>query len=89
MVHATIRGSPSSQTRIPNWTPHGVLHANSNLPVLIVGGGYRHASHLSLGGKYDYSLPNLSVSVLQRLGLKTDTLATSTATMRGLEVRHD
>lgn len=65
---------------------NGNSHANNNLPVLIAGGGFRHAQHLTLGGQRDYPLPNLFVSVLQRLGLETDTFATSTGTMRGLEL---
>ena len=65
---------------------NGNSHANNNLPVLIAGGGFRHAQHLSLGGIHDYPLPNLFVSVLQRLGLETDKFATSTGTMRGLEI---
>ena len=33
-----------------------------------------------------YPLPNLFVTMLQQLGLETDRFATSTGTMRGLEV---
>ncbi len=33
-----------------------------------------------------HPLPNLFVSMLQRLGLETDRFATSTGTMRGLDV---
>lgn len=65
---------------------NGNSHANDNLPVLIAGGGLRHAQHLSLGGTRDYPLPNLFVTVLQRLGIETDRFATSTGTMRGLEL---
>ena len=64
----------------------GNSHANNNLLVLIAGGGFRHALHLGLGGIHDYPLLNLFVSVLQRLGFETDTFATSTVTMRGLEL---
>lgn len=65
---------------------NGNSHANDNLPVLIAGGGFRHAQHLALGGNSDYPLPNLFVSVLQRLGIETDKFATSTGTMYGLEI---
>lgn len=61
-------------------------HTNNNLPVVLAGGGYRHAQHLPLGGRHDYPLPNLFVTALQRLGVETDTFATSTGTMRGLEL---
>ncbi|MCA9130064.1 MAG: DUF1552 domain-containing protein [Planctomycetales bacterium] len=65
---------------------NGNSHANDNLPVLIAGGGFRHAQHLALGGNQDYPLPNLFVSVLRRLGIESDRFATSTGTMRGLEL---
>jgi hypothetical protein len=34
----------------------------------------------------NYPLPNLFVNVLQRLGLETDRFASSTGTMRGIDV---
>ena len=61
-------------------------HTNNNLPVLIAGGGFRHSQHQSLGGNHDYPLPNLFVSTLQRIGVEADKFATSTGTMRGLEM---
>lgn len=61
-------------------------HQNNNLPVLLAGGGFRHGQHLALGGAHDYPLPNLFVSLLQRLGVETDRFATSSGTMRGLEM---
>ena len=61
-------------------------HTNNNLPVLIAGGGFRHSQHQVLGGTHDYPLPNLFVSTLQRLGVETDNFASSTGTMRGLEM---
>jgi hypothetical protein len=81
-------GSLLDQTSVIYGTSlgNGNSHANNNLPVLIAGGGFRHAQHLSLGGSHDYPLPNLFVSVLQRLGIETDQFATATGTMRGLEL---
>ena len=60
-------------------------HSNTNLPVLLAGGGFRHGRHLALGGAHDYPLPNLFVSLLQRLGIENDRFASSTGTMSGLE----
>jgi hypothetical protein len=63
-------------------------HSNTNLPVLLAGGGFRHGQHLAFDpqpGK-NYPLPNLFVSMLQRLGLEVDRFASSTGTMRGLEM---
>jgi hypothetical protein len=35
--------------------------------------------------QHNYPLPNLFVSMLQRLGLEADRFASATGTMRGLE----
>jgi hypothetical protein len=61
-------------------------HANTNLPVLLAGGGFRHGRHLAFDRQRNYPLPNLFVSMLQRLGLEADRFASSTGTMRGLEM---
>jgi hypothetical protein len=60
-------------------------HVTTNLPVLLAGGGFRHAGHLAFDRERNYPLPNLFVSMLRRLGLEADRFATSTGTMRGLE----
>jgi BMFP domain-containing protein YqiC len=59
-------------------------HVTTNLPVLFAGGGFKHGQHLAFNREYNYPLPNLFVSMLQRLGLETDKFASSTGTMRGL-----
>lgn len=61
-------------------------HANTNLPVLLAGGGFKHGRHLVFDRERNYPLPNLFVSMLQRLGVESDRFATSTGTMRGLEM---
>ena len=61
-------------------------HSNVNLPMLLAGGGFRHAGLLAFDTKKNYPLPNLYVSMLQRLGLEIDKFASSTGTMRGLEL---
>lgn len=68
-------------------TPMGSAnsHANTNLPVLLAGGGFKHAGHLAFDTKKNYPLPNLYVSMLQKMGLPIDRFASSTGTMRGLE----
>jgi hypothetical protein len=60
-------------------------HDNRNLPILLAGGGFRHGSHLALGGERDYPLSNLFVSILQRLGLEVSSFGSGTATMKGIE----
>ncbi|MCY2974629.1 MAG: DUF1552 domain-containing protein [Planctomycetota bacterium] len=60
-------------------------HVTTNLPVLCAGGGFRHGQHLAFDTQDNYPLPNLFVSMLQRIGLEADRFATSTGTMRGLD----
>ncbi|MCA9140105.1 MAG: DUF1552 domain-containing protein [Planctomycetales bacterium] len=60
-------------------------HVTTNLPVLLAGGGFRHGQHLGFDTDNNYPLPNLFVSMLQRMNLPVDRFATSTGTMRGLE----
>lgn len=61
-------------------------HVTTNLPVLFAGGGFRHGQHLAFDRERNYPLPNLFVSILQRFGIETDRFASSTGTMRGLEM---
>jgi hypothetical protein len=60
-------------------------HNTFNMPIVLAGGGFRHGQHLAFDRKQNYPLPNLFVSMLQRLGIETDSFVTSTGTMRGLE----
>lgn len=61
-------------------------HVTSNLPAIFAGGGFRHGQHLVFNTEHNYPLPNLFVSMLQRLALETDRFASATGTMRGLEL---
>jgi Protein of unknown function (DUF1552) len=61
-------------------------HVTTNLPVLLAGGGFKHGQHLVFDRENNYPLPNLFVSMLQRLGLEETKFASSTGTMRGLEM---
>jgi hypothetical protein len=61
-------------------------HSTTNLPTLFAGGGFRHGQHLAFDAAQNYPLPNLFVSMLQRMGLEEDKFASSTGTMRGLDM---
>jgi len=61
-------------------------HSTLNLPTLFAGGGFRHGRHLGFDRAQNYPLPNLFVSMLQRMGLDENKFASSTGTMRGLEM---
>jgi BMFP domain-containing protein YqiC len=61
-------------------------HVTTNLPTIFAGGGFKHGAHLAFDTQHNYPLPNLFVSMLQRFGIEADKFATSTGTMRGLEL---
>jgi hypothetical protein len=61
-------------------------HSNDNLPVLLAGGGFKHAGHLAFDRKKNYPLSNLHVSLLQRLGIEMDKFSSGVSTMQGLEL---
>jgi hypothetical protein len=62
-------------------------HSTVNMPVLLAGGGFRHAGHLAFDRNQNYPLPNLFVSMLQRLGIESGRFASSTGSMSGLEMK--
>ncbi|HEY8749651.1 MAG TPA: DUF1552 domain-containing protein, partial [Tepidisphaeraceae bacterium] len=61
-------------------------HSTTNLPTLFAGGGFRHGQHLAFDRERNYPLPNLFVSILQRMGIEVNSFASGTGTMRGMEV---
>lgn len=61
-------------------------HSTTNMPTLFAGGGFKHAGHLVFDRQQNYPLPNLFVSMLQRMGIETDKFASATGTMSGLEM---
>ncbi|MGI9241296.1 MAG: DUF1552 domain-containing protein [Verrucomicrobiales bacterium] len=60
-------------------------HTTNNMPVLLAGGGFKHGHHLAFDREKNYPLPNLFLSLLQRMGIGAERFATSSGTMRGLE----
>ncbi len=62
-------------------------HVTTNMPTILAGGGFKHGQHLAFDMQHNYPLPNMFVSMLQRMALETDKFASSsTGTMRGLEL---
>ena len=61
-------------------------HTNTNLPVVLAGGGFTHGRMLAFDRKSKHRPPltNLFVSMLQQFGMETNQFATSTGTLRGL-----
>ena len=61
-------------------------HSTTNMPTLFAGGGFRHGQHLVFDKDRNYPLPNLFVSMLQRMGIEEGSFASSTGRMDGLEM---
>ncbi len=61
-------------------------HDNTNLPILLAGGGFRHGQHLAYKRDNNTPLCNLFVTMLQNMGLETEAFGSSTSTLTGLEM---
>jgi hypothetical protein len=62
-------------------------HDNSNLPILLAGGGFRHGQHLVFRRDQNTPLCNLYVQLLQQMGLETDQFSSSTGMLNGLKTK--
>ena len=56
-------------------------HDNSNLPILLAGGGFKHGQHLAFKRDNNTPLSNLFVTMLERLGVQSDRFGSSTGTI--------
>jgi BMFP domain-containing protein YqiC len=61
-------------------------HVTTNMPTIFAGGGFKHGQHIAFDMQHNYPLPNLFVSMLQRMGLETERFASAAGTMKGLEM---
>ena len=59
-------------------------HDNTNLPILLAGGGLKHGLHHAFKGNHDKPLCNLFVTMLQHMGVETDSFGSSTGNVSGL-----
>jgi len=64
----------------------GSSHNNNNLPILIAGGNFKHGQHLAFDKTQNAPTAKVFVSILQQLGIETDTFGTESGTIRGLEI---
>lgn len=57
-------------------------HKNSDLPIVLAGGGYRHGEFVKVDEKVNHKVPlcNLYVDIAQKMGLEIDQFGTSTGT---------
>ena len=61
-------------------------HDNTNLPILLAGGGLKHGQHHILGAQREMPLCNLFVTILQNLGVETHSFGSSTGSLNHLLV---
>lgn len=60
-------------------------HDNTNLPILLAGGGFKHGQHIAFRRDNNTPLANLFVSMLQRMGIETESFASSTGRLDSLD----
>lgn len=56
-------------------------HDNTNLPILLAGGGLKHGQHLAFSHDNNRPLCNLFVTMLQNMGLESEAFGSSTGTL--------
>ena len=56
-------------------------HVNTNLPILLAGGGLKHGQHLKFRHDQNRPLCNLYVTMLQRLGIEAESFGSSNGTL--------
>ena len=62
------------------------IHDNTNLPILLAGGGFKHGQHIAFRRDNNAPLCNLFVSMMQRMGIETDAFASGSGRLTGLDV---
>jgi hypothetical protein len=60
---------------------NGSAHSCDNLPILLAGGGFKHAGHVAFDRKNNMPLSNLFVRMLQQMGVEMDRFGSSTGTL--------
>jgi hypothetical protein len=67
---------------------NGNAHVNTDLPIILAGGGFKLGEHKSYPEEKIKRVPlcNLYLSMLQRFGVFTETFGTSKGTLTGLEM---
>ena len=74
----------STQVLFGSGLGSGSRHSNTNLPLILAGGGWKHGRHFDAQRKQP--LCNLYLSMLQRMGAEQDSFNRSLSTLTGLDV---
>jgi hypothetical protein len=62
------------------------IHDNTNLPILLAGGGFKHGQHVVFKRDNNAPLCNLLVSMMQRLGIELQSFGSSSGPVAALEM---
>ena len=73
----------STQVLFGSGMGNGSRHSNTNLPLLLAGGRFRHGQHIDAGSREP--LCNLFLTMLRELGLEHERFDRSTGPLSGLE----
>ena len=60
---------------------NGSAHSCDNLPIILAGGGFKHAGHVAFDRKNNKPLSNLFVRMLQQTGIEMDRFGSSTGVL--------
>jgi hypothetical protein len=60
---------------------NGSAHTCDNLPIILAGGGFKHAGHVAFDRGNNYPLSNLFVRMLQQMGIELDRFGSSTGVL--------
>src|SRR5205823_14758980 len=60
---------------------NGSAHTCDNLPILLAGGGFKHAGHVPFDRKNNQPLSNLFVRMLHQMNVEMDRFGSSTGTL--------
>jgi hypothetical protein len=61
------------------------IHDNTNLPIILAGGGFNHGQHIAFKRDNNTPLCNLFVSMLRRIGIEADAFGSSAGAIAGLD----
>lgn len=63
----------------------GNNHSTKNLPMMVIGGDFKHGQHLAYSAG-QYPLSNLFLSILHQFGINDETFAVSSGRLKGFEL---
>jgi hypothetical protein len=61
-------------------------HDTRNMPIMLFGGGFKHAGHLAFDKQNNAPVAQIYVSMLQRMGIETDQFSSGKGRIKGLEL---